>query len=120
MRVYQQIIEKHIFDDLQVREDLDETVRRIEFYRHELEAYAKSMILLINDFSDRRRFYWMTNKDKRLVKWAPDLRTGYESFGYESIESIRNTLLCISDRFEALYIINWMLGIPTEYKKLKD
>ena len=49
-----------------------------------------------------------------------DYRSGYETYGYESIENIETNLLYISDRFHAGFRLAWLVNVPEEVDKLMD
>lgn len=49
-------------------------------------------------------------------KLEPDLRSGEETYGYKTKESIENNLMYISDRFNAPYRLRWLLdGLEKGY-----
>lgn len=47
----------------------------------------------------------------KSYKWEPDLRSGEETYGYESRESIRDNLFYISDRWIAQFRLRWVLDL---------
>ena len=49
-----------------------------------------------------------------------DYRSGYGTYGYESIESIENSLVYISDRFGAGFRLAWLVNVPEEIDMLMD
>ena len=48
-----------------------------------------------------------------------DYRSGYETYGYESIKNIRYNLLYISDRFHAAFRLAWLVNVSEEVEQLK-
>lgn len=53
------------------------------------------------------------------LSWENDKRTGHETYGYDSIESIENNLEYISDRFTVAFRLSWLLNVPDEVRKLR-
>jgi hypothetical protein len=49
-----------------------------------------------------------------------DYRSGYETYGYESIEDIDANLIYISDRFGAGFRLAWLVNVPEEVDMLMD
>ena len=49
-----------------------------------------------------------------------DYRTGYDTYGYNSIKEIYYNLIYISDRFGAAFRLSWLVNVPEEVNKLKD
>ena len=47
-----------------------------------------------------------------------DYRSGYETYGYDSIKSIDNNLEYISDRFRAGFRLAWLVDVPEEVDRL--
>jgi ribosomal protein L19E len=47
-----------------------------------------------------------------------DYRSGYETYGYETIEDIQLNLQYISDRFHAAFRLSWLVNVPEEVDKL--
>lgn len=106
--VLRHIISNEIFDDFTYR-GLNETVERIEKHRKAIEKLLK--------IEESINTVWFRGLDRRYPS-PPDRRTGYETYGYESIESIECDLRYISDRSYAEFRLRWMLNIPEEVKKL--
>jgi hypothetical protein len=53
------------------------------------------------------------------LSYENDLRSGYETYGYESLESIMNRLEYISDRFAVAFRLSWLLKVPDEVRNLR-
>jgi hypothetical protein len=113
-QIYHEIVRNHIFDNYAVR-PLPEMIERIEKYRGVLENYIYSL----------RGYYTIHWRDslKRDKKWGiqlhtSDLRRGWETYGYKSIEEIEGDLSYISDRFACEFRLQWLLDSPEGYKKL--
>lgn len=49
-----------------------------------------------------------------------DFRSGYETYGYDSLDNIESNLLYISDRFHAAFRLSWLVNVPDEVDKLCD
>ena len=60
------------------------------------------------------------SKEYKMTKLPEDKRTGRETYGYASIESIETKLSYISDRFGAAFRLRWLLDVPKEVHKLKN
>ena len=48
------------------------------------------------------------------IEYEPDIRTGYETYGYESPQSIHHNVMYISDRFRCAFRIKWILDGVTD------
>lgn len=53
------------------------------------------------------------------LSYENDLRSGYETYGYESLEDIKDILEYISDRFTVAFRLSWLLNVPDEVRNLK-
>lgn len=47
-----------------------------------------------------------------------DFRSGHDTYGYETLESIYHNLLYISDRFGAAFRLSWLINVPDEVDRL--
>lgn len=54
---------------------------------------------------------YLTSLRDDLVEEEQDFRGGWDTYGYESIDSIYNNLEYISDRWCAAFRVNWLLGL---------
>jgi hypothetical protein len=73
--------------------------------------------MLTSDRRERQR--QLRVKRRYPVLYQPDLRTGWELYGYESEEDIIYTLSYISDRWNCDTRINWLVDLPSGYARLK-
>ena len=49
-----------------------------------------------------------------------DLRPGYDTYGYNTIESIISNLEYISDRFCCAFRLSWLVDVPEEVRRLNS
>lgn len=75
--------------------DLGEICKNIDKYWNVIRCYAET-----------------------LQKEEGDYRHGYITYGYEDLESIRNSLKYMSDRFGCAFRLAWLLNVPMEVAKL--
>lgn len=92
------LIANNLFTDYAYKGDLNRTCEKITLYTPIIE---------------------------KLIEWYndspyPDYRTGYETYGYESIKSIEANLNYISDRFCVAFRLNWLLNVPKEVQRLQS
>lgn len=97
VHIWQRLIAYSIFNDFCYDGDLDTVCRKIALYTPIIEKLRD----------------WYNDVEK-------DYRTGYETYGYGTIESIEGNLEYISDRFCAAFRLNWMLNIPKEVQRLRS
>lgn len=58
-------------------------------------------------------------REYHLIK-EQDYRSGYETYGYDSLKDIESNLLYISDRFGCAFRLTWLLNVPDEVNKLSQ
>ena len=107
-KTWKHIIANHIFVDCLNERSLDETIKMIELYSGVIRKY-------------RTFLGYCMQATYNEHKWAyePDLRTGDETYGYESLEKIKGDLNYISDRFAAEFRLTWLLQVPEKVSMLK-
>ena len=70
-----------------------------------------------------KRAYVLRVKDEyRFAKEyssEPDLRTGFETYGYRNLESIKGNLEYISDRWDCTFRIRWILDLIDHKDEIK-
>jgi len=115
-RVYKEIIRKHIFNDYFYSGDLQSTLDSIEKYRGVLMGYLHC---LYNYDNIHGRHFKKENK-RNGWNFTPDTRTGWETYGFDSIESIEGNLSYIADRFGSEFRIHWMLDIHDGINELNN
>jgi len=52
--------------------------------------------------------------------YDPDRRSGEETYGYTSLESIESSLEYICDRWGCAFRLTWLLGVPNAVAHLKS
>ena len=95
---WQYLIANHLFNDFFYTGDLNQTCEKITLYTPIIEK-------LIEYYNDTE---------------YTDYRTGYETYGYHSIERIESRLNYISDRFCVAFRLNWLLNVPKEVQRLQS
>ena len=55
---------------------------------------------------------------QRCLTFDPDYRSGHETYGYDSLESIENSLSYICDRFSCTFRLTWLINVPEEVDKI--
>jgi hypothetical protein len=97
-RKYWNLIFKEVFNNCHMNgRDIKVTCSKIRKYRKYLQ---------------RMKSYHQRSED--------DYRSGYETYGYKSIESIDANLTYISDRFGAGFRLAWLVNVPEEVDRLMD
>jgi hypothetical protein len=89
-------IRREVFD-FSYPVDLGEEVRKIEKNRKAIQAL--------------RAFHFA---------YDPDRRSGEETYGYTSLESIESSLKYICDRWGCAFRLTWLLGVPSAVANLKS
>jgi hypothetical protein len=67
-------------------------------------------------------------KNKRAIQalrafhfsYDPDRRSGSETYGYSSLESIGSSLEYICDRWRCAFRLTWLLGVPEAVSNLRQ
>jgi hypothetical protein len=77
--------------------DLGKVVRKIEKNRRAIQAL--------------RAFHFA---------YDPDRRSGEETYGYTSLESIASNLEYVCDRWGCAFRLTWLLGVPNTVANLKS
>lgn len=110
------VIGNQIFVDYAASRSLEDMCERIVRYRNVIIKLRN-----IIDLESKRRYRDTDVYDEngKLYTYEPDLRTGDETYGYKSLESISNNLNYISDRFCAEFRLNWLLEVPERVNLLK-
>lgn len=107
---WRNIIANHIFVDYLNKRSLEDVCKRIVTHRNVIiklrQALRESLKRVYKDY-------------KTTYKFEPDLRTGEETYGYSSIESIQLNLDYIADRFTAESKLTWLLEVPEKVAALK-
>lgn len=99
---WKDIIRDHIFVDFLHKRTLDEVIRRIKLYSPVLKKYKTHL-------TNRQKEFW---KEYTSDRYEPDNRTGLQTYGYSSIESVEGTLNYLSDRFSAEARVQWLIDLP--------
>lgn len=95
-RKYWNLIFEKVFDEAHMNNaSLQETCSKIKRYKKYIQRLKSHHQRMENDY-----------------------RSGYETYGYESLESIENSLIYISDRFHAGFRLAWLVSVPEEVEKL--
>ncbi len=86
-----------VYDVLWVEFEAEKQLERLSLQeiQNRLNKVKDSLILLHSDYS---------NDDN-------DDRSGYDTYGYESLESIKGSLSYISDRWTCRFRIKWLLDL---------
>jgi hypothetical protein len=107
-KVWRDLIANDIFVDYINERPLEETCQRIIKHRSiiiKLIAHLRQ-----HDKKSSREFG---------VRYEHDFRTGDETYGYKSIQSIESNLNYISDRFCAEFRLTWLSEVPEKVELLK-
>ena len=115
---YGNIIADHIFVDHLHTRSLDDVCERITRYSDVIRKLRDITRLNLQRVYKRRVFV-NAHGVKYTPMFEPDNRTGDETYGYESLESIEGDLEYISDRFIAEFRLTWLLGVPEKVELLK-
>lgn len=114
-RVWRDIIANHVFVDYSFERSLKETCDRIVMHQGVLVKLRDKLRI---DLKQSNKQY-SANVRKNLYAIEPDLRTGDETYGYKSIESITGNLNYVSDRFMAEFRLTWLLEVPERVAQLE-
>ena len=117
-RCYRQIIANQIFVGYLHKRPLDEVCERVKLHAPVIKKLRDQLE------RDMRRMYKQNvfvneHGVKYTPVFEPDNRTGDETYGYESLESIEGNLEYISDRFLAEFRLTWLLSVPEKVALLK-
>ena len=94
---YRNIISREIFNHWNRNGiDFETTVSKIKKYRKYIQKLKSYHQMSENDYMN-----------------------GYDTYGYESLESIGSNLEYISDRFCVAFRLSWLVNVPEEVNKLK-
>ena len=85
--------------------DIKNLIRNLIKYRREVQALHD---LGVNYYFNPR---YHSRKELQLYDNEPDTRSGYETYGYDDLESIKTDLDYISDRFNATFRLRWILDL---------
>jgi hypothetical protein len=116
-RAWINVIANQIFVDYVHSRSLEDACERIVKHR---QVITKLRNLLDYEEKWRYRNTPVYDENGKLYTYEPDLRTGDETYGYKSLESITNNLEYISDRFCAEFRLTWLLEVPEKVQKLKE
>lgn len=114
--VYHSLIRNHIFNDYCYDGDLNKIRKQINSYRGVLVKY---LYCLRNSDNIHYRDQKKWKKRHGFYKCSDDNRSGFETYGYEDLESINLNLSYIADRFGGEFRIQWMLDLEEGIKQLE-
>jgi len=104
---YKDIIANKIFDDYFYNGDLDKTIASIKKYKPVLEKF----LFCLKNHDNLHGRHWKRWYKRRGYNFKTDDRRGWETYGYESKETVEDTLRYISDRFSSEFRIQWMIDL---------
>jgi hypothetical protein len=102
-KIWKNIVDKNVFIDYLYDGNLNAICNRIEKFR--------GVIMKLRDYR------WLEEIE---YGYSPDIRSGDETYGYESLDGIDGSLTYVSDRCHAAFRLTWLLELPERVALLRN